>query len=71
MASGRVSIAGPFVRSGIRPAWHTAIPCQEGNCSDSRGSADYSAYCGGAIKHGISTANRVRPLKREQLPKKR
>ncbi len=39
-----------------------------GNCSDLRGSADYSAYCGGATEHGISTANRFRPLKREQLP---
>ena len=38
-----------------------------GNCSDLRGSADYSAYCGGATEHGISTANRFRPLKREQL----
>ena len=38
------------------------------NCSDLRGSADYSAYCGGATEHGISTANRFRPLKREQLP---
>ena len=37
------------------------------NCSDLRGSADYSAYCGGATEHGISTANRFRPLKREQL----
>ena len=37
------------------------------NCSDLRGSADYSAYCGGATKHGISTANRFRSLKREQL----
>ena len=38
------------------------------NCSDLRGSADYSAYCGGATEHGISTANRFRPLKREQSP---
>ena len=37
------------------------------NCSDFRGSADYSASCGGATKYGISTANRFRPLKREQL----
>ena len=42
----------------------------EGNCSDLRGSADYSAYCGGATEHGISTANRFRPPKREQLPAK-
>ena len=39
-----------------------------GNCSDLRGSGDYSASCGGTTKHGISTANRFRPLKREQLP---
>ena len=32
-----------------------------------RGSGDYSASCGGTTKHGISTANRFRPLKREQL----
>ena len=32
-----------------------------------RGSADYWAHCGGATEHGISTANRFRPLKREQL----
>ena len=38
------------------------------NSSDLRGSADYSAYCGGATEHGISTANRFRPLKREQSP---
>ena len=38
-----------------------------GNCSDLRGSADYWAHCGGATEHGISTANRFRPLKREQL----
>ena len=37
------------------------------NCSDLRGSADYWAHCGGATEHGISTANRFRPLKREQL----
>ena len=37
------------------------------NCSDLRGSGDYSASCGGTTKHGISTANRFRPLKREQL----
>ena len=39
----------------------------QGNCSDLRGSGDYSASCGGTTKHGISTANRFRPLKREQL----
>ena len=38
-----------------------------GNCSDLRGSAGYSASCGGATKYRISTANRFRPLKREQL----
>ena len=37
------------------------------NCSDLRGSADYSASCGGVAKHGISIANRFRPLKRELL----
>ena len=37
------------------------------NIQDLRGSAYYSAYCGGATKYGISTANRFRPLKREQL----
>ena len=42
---------------------------ENSNCSDLRGSADYSAYCGGATEHGISTANRFRPLKREQLQK--
>ena len=41
---------------------------RRGNCSDLRGSGDYSASCGGTTKHGISTANRFRPLKREQLP---
>ena len=39
-----------------------------GNCSAMWGSGDYSASCGGTTKHGISTANRFRPLKREQLP---
>ena len=37
------------------------------NCSDLRGSAGYSASCEGATKYRISTANRFRPLKREQL----
>ena len=37
------------------------------NCSDLRGSAGYSASCGGATKYRISTASRFRPLKREQL----
>ena len=37
------------------------------NIQDLWGSADYSAYCEGATEHGISTANRFRPLKREQL----
>ena len=36
------------------------------NCSDLRGSADYSPYSGGATEHGISTANGFRPLKREE-----
>ena len=38
------------------------------NCSELWGSADYSASCGRAAKHGTSIANRSRPLKREQLP---
>ena len=42
------------------------VASYESNSSDLRGSADYSASCGGATKHGISTANRFRPLKREQ-----
>ena len=46
------------------------MKCQQNliscNCSDLRGSGDYSASCGGTTKHGISTANRFRPLKREQ-----
>ena len=37
------------------------------NIQDLRGSAGYSASCGGTAKYGISTANRFRPLKREQL----
>ena len=45
----------------------SSVPRQR-NCSDLRGSADDSAYCKGATEHGISTANRFRPLKREQLP---
>ena len=39
----------------------------QGNCPDLRGSGDYSASCGGTTNHGISAANRFRPLKREQL----
>ena len=39
-----------------------------GNCSDLRGSKGYPASCGGAAKHGLSSANQFRPLKREQLP---
>ena len=51
-----------------RPACHPKTTGSKyRNCSDLRGSADYSAYCGGATEHGISTANRFRPLKREQL----
>ena len=46
----------------------TILHTSEGNCSDLRGSGDYSASCGGTTKHGISTANRFRTLKREQLP---
>ena len=46
----------------------TILHTSEGNCSDLRGSGDYSASCGGTTKHGISSANRFRPLKREQLP---
>ena len=38
-----------------------------GTGTSRRGSADYWAHCGGATEHGISTANRFRPLKREQL----
>ena len=53
------------------PALATRRQSSEGNCSDLRGSADYSAYCKGATEHGISTANRFRPLKREQLRQKR
>ena len=37
------------------------------NRSDLRGSAGYSASCRGATKYRISTGNRFRPLKREQL----
>ena len=54
------------VPSGRRPGEK-----DEGNCSDLRGSADYWAHCGGATEHGISTANRFRPLKREQLRMKK
>ena len=43
---------------------------RKGNCSAMWGSGDYSASCGGTTKHGISTANRFRPLKREQLHEK-
>ena len=52
---------GVIVETDIARSLH------KGNCSDLRGSADYSAYCGRATEHGISTANRFRPLKREQL----
>ena len=37
------------------------------NCSDLWGSTDHPASCREAAKHGISTAKRFRPLKREQL----
>ena len=47
---------------------HGMVQGYRSNCSGLRGSANYSAYCGGATKHGMSTANRFRPLKREQLP---
>ena len=40
------------------PSGHRRMPR---NCSDSRGSADYSAFCGGAAKHGIPTLKRFRP----------
>ena len=61
---------GPSATGKGKPSERTATHQEESNCSDLRGSADYSAYCGGATEHGISTANRFRPLKREQLPKK-
>ena len=57
-----------FVLAGAFRAALSSCRALWGNCSDLRGSADYSAYCGGATEHGISTANRFRPLKREQLP---
>ena len=38
-----------------------------GNCSELRGSADFSSYCGGATRHGIPTGNRFLPLEREPL----
>ncbi len=39
----------------------------KGKRSDLRGSAGYSARIGKAAEHGISAAQRSRPLKREQL----
>ena len=43
---------------------------EEGNCSDLRGSTSYPASHRGAAKHGICFASGLRPLKREQLPRK-
>ena len=48
--------------------WRGSCPAEIArNCSELWGSADYSASCGRAAKHGTSIANRSRPLKREQL----
>ena len=55
----------PMIQAHV-PAGET-VYTDERNCSDLRGSAHYWAHCGGATEHGISTANRFRPLKREQL----
>ena len=63
-----VNQLGPAQRGGQdQPSIVDQRWSSKGNCSDLRGSADYSAYCGRATEHGISTANRFRPLKREQL----
>ena len=62
----RASVAGR-----IRPALLTRRWSSKGNCSELWGSADYSASCGRAAKHGTSIANRSRPLKREQLRRRR
>ena len=62
----RANVAG---RSS--PALATRRRSSKGNCSELWGSADYSASCGRAAKHGTSIANRSRPLKREQLRRRR
>ena len=57
-----------FNTQRTRDASRTAqLPRTDRNCSELWGSADYSASCGRAAKHGTSIANRSRPLKREQL----
>ena len=61
----------PHAKSDNTPA-HTIMPnvadLTGSNCSDLRGSTGYPASCGGVAKHGFSSANPLRPLKREQLP---
>ena len=49
------------------PRYRQAEEEHRRNCSDLRGSNGYPASCGGAAKHGWSSANQIRPLKREHL----
>ena len=68
MSHGEQDIAGATVRdASFGQIAFLATDLVRRNCSDLRGSTGLPASRRGAAKHGMSKANRCRPLKREQL----